>query len=294
MPVFLTIGTYDGVHLGHQKIIRALIRESLKRGLDSSLAYFPLPPRFFFSGEKENCLITLPGEREERIRRLGVKNIARIPFNNALAEMSAEAFFDKIILNARSARGLCVGRDFALGKDRKGDLVFLRRRCASAGVGFKAIPFAVFKGSKISSSLIRAFLRKGRVEPAARCLGWNYSVSGKVVRGAGLGRRLGFPTANIGAHPAKILPPGIFAVRVRLGDEMFYGVANVGRRPTVAASAAPLLLEVHILDFDRNIYGRRLEVEFLRRLRPERKFSSREALRRQIFKDVKTARQFLQ
>ena len=292
MPSYLTIGTYDGVHLGHQKIIRALIRESLKRGLDSALAYFPLPPRFFFSGEKENCLITLPGEREERIRRLGVKNITKIPFNNALAAMSAEEFFNKIILNARSARGLCVGRDFALGKDRKGDLGFLRRRCASAGVGFKAISFATFKGRKISSSLIRAFLRKGRVDLAAKCLGWNYSVSGKVVRGAGLGRRLGFPTANIDAHPAKILPPGIFAVKVRLGDEMFYGVANAGRRPTVTTSVGGLLLEVHILDFDRNIYGRRLEVEFLRRLRPERKFGSREALQRQILSDIKTARKY--
>jgi len=292
MPSYLTIGTYDGVHLGHQKIIRALIRESLKRGLDSALAYFPLPPRFFFSGEKENCLITLPGEREERIRRLGVKNITKIPFNNALAAMSAEEFFNKIILNARSARGLCVGRDFALGKGREGDLGFLRRRCAAAGVGFKAMSFAVFEGRKISSSLIRAFLRKGRVEPAAKCLGWNYSVSGKVVRGAGLGRRLGFPTANIAAHPSKILPPGIFAVKVRMGDEIFYGVANVGRRPTVTTSAGLLLLEVHILDFDRNIYGRRLEVEFLRRLRPEKKFNSREALQRQILSDIKTARKY--
>lgn len=293
MPVYLTIGTYDGVHLGHRKIIATLVRESLKLGLDSALAYFPFPPKFFFSGENKNCLITLPDEREELIRSLQVKNIAKLPFTASLAGMSAEDFFKKIILKARASSGLCVGRDFAIGKGRRGDLEFLRKRCAAAGVSFKAMSFVTFDGHKISSSLIRTFLRNGRVAMAAKCLGRNYSVSGKVVRGAGLGRRLGFPTANLAAHPAKILPPGIFAVKARLGNSMFSGVANVGHRPTMAAPGGQLLLEVHILDFDREIYGRRLEVEFLRHLRSERKFSSREALQRQILSDIKAARKHI-
>lgn len=292
MPRYLTIGTYDGVHLGHQKIIRTLVRESLKRGLDSALAYFPLPPRFLFSNETENCLITLPGEREALIRRLGVRNITGIPFDAALAEMSAETFFNSIVVGSQGAAGLCVGRDFAFGKGRRGNIDFLRRRCAAAGIRFKALSFVASGGHKISSSLIRTSLRNGRVEEANRCLGWNYSISGKVVRGAGLGRRLGFPTANIEVHPAKILPPGVFSAKVRLGGEAFAGVVNVGRRPTVDSPGGRLTMEVHILDFDRDIYGRRLETEFLRHLRPEHKFSSKEDLQRQILQDIKVARKY--
>ena len=292
MSSFLTIGTYDGVHLGHQKIINALVREGLRRGLASALAYFPLPPKLVFSNETDNCLITLPGEREERIRSLGVEKITKVPFDAALAQISAETFFNNVILEAHGTAGLCVGQDFAFGKNRRGNIEFLRRHCAAAGIRFKAMSFVTFGGHKISSSLIRTFLRNGRVEEANKCLGWNYSASGKVIRGAGLGRRLGFPTANLAVHPAKILPPGIFAAKVRLDKEVFYGVVNVGRRPTVDSLGGRLLLEVHILDFDRDIYGRRLETEFLRHLRPEHKFSSKEALQRQILRDTKIARKY--
>lgn len=292
MSVFLTIGTYDGVHLGHQKIINALIRESLKRGLNSALAYFPSPPRFFFSGETVNCLITLPEEREKLLRKLRVENITKVPFDSVLAEMSAEKFFNDIILKGHDAAGLCVGRDFAFGKNRRGNAEFLMKHCAAAGIRFKAMSFVTFGGHKVSSSLIRTFLRNGRVEEANKCLGWNYTVSGKVVKGEGIGRRLGFPTANIDAHPAKILPPGIFAARVRLDKGVFHGVVNVGHRPTVDSLDGCLLLEVHILDFDRDIYGRKLEVEFIRHLRSERKFKSKEALQRQILQDIRIARKY--
>ncbi len=293
MSVFLTIGTYDGVHLGHQKIIRTLIRESLKRGIGSALAYFPFPPKFFFSGEAVNCLITLPEEREERIRNLRVANITEVTFDAAMAEMRAEKFFDDIILNAHDAAGLCVGQDFALGHNRRGNTEFLKTHCARAGIHFKAMSFVTSGGHKISSSLIRTLLRNGRVETANKCLGWNYTVSGKVIKGAGIGRRLGFPTANIDVNPAKILPPGIFAAKVRLDKGVFYGVVNVGLRPTVNTLGGRLILEVHILDFDRDIYGSTLEIEFLRHLRPEKKFSSRESLQRQILQDIKIARRML-
>jgi riboflavin kinase/FMN adenylyltransferase len=290
MPSYLTIGTYDGVHLGHRKIITALIRESLKYRLRSALAYFPEPPKFFFSRETENCLITLPEEREALFRGLGVGRISPIPFTAAVADMSAEKFFNSLILKKYRAEGLCVGRDFAIGKDRLGNLEFLRKRCAEAGVRLKTMTFTAFEGHKISSSLIRSFLRNGHVEAAAECLGRPYSVAGTVIKGAGMGRLLGFPTANAGADPAKILPPGVFAVRVRLGKEVFSGVANVGRRPTLRSLGGRMLLETHILDFDRDIYGRRLEVEFLRHLRAERRFGSRETLRQQIAADVRAAR----
>jgi len=287
---FLTIGTYDGVHLGHQKILRTLIREGLKGGIDSALAYFPFPPRSFFSGETVNCLITLPEEREERLHCLHIEKITKVPFDSVLSEMSAEKFFNDIILKAQSASGLYVGQDFTFGYNRGGNTEFLRKHCAAAGIRFRAMPFVTLGGHKISSSLIRTFLRNGRVDAANKCLGWNYTVSGKVVKGAGIGRSLGFPTANIDAHPAKILPPGIFAARVRLDRKTYYGVVNVGHRPTVNNLDGRLILEVHILDFDLDIYGRVLEVEFLRHLRPEKRFGSREALQRQILQDIKVVR----
>ena len=293
MPVILTIGTYDGVHLGHRRIIKALLREGARAGLRGAVAYFPFPPRLFFSGEKENCLITLPREREKLLRELGVRRIRALPFGAALAKMSAEDFFDSVILKAEKARGLCVGADFALGRGRAGGPEFLRRRCAGTGLFFKALPFLRSGGHKISSSLIRSMLSGGRVREANKLLGWNYSVSGKVVKGAGIGRALGFPTANVDAHRAKILPPGIFAARVRLGRETFGAVVNVGRRPTVRSLGGRLLLEAHLLDFDRMIYGRTLTVEFLRRLRSEKRFNSRDALRARILKDISAARRLL-
>ncbi|OGS49646.1 MAG: riboflavin biosynthesis protein RibF [Elusimicrobia bacterium RIFOXYB2_FULL_62_6] len=292
MPTCLSLGTFDGVHLGHQKIIRTLVRESRLRGYGSVAVYFPLPPKFFFSGERENCLITLPAEREALLKSCGAGRVEMLPFGAKLASMSAESFFRRVVLGAYGAREVAAGRDFAFGKDREGNAEFLEKRCAAAGVGYKAVPFASYKGHKISSSLIRAFLRSGRIEDANKCLGRNYSAAGKVVKGAGVGRALGFPTANIGVDPAKILPPGVFAAKARLGGETFSAVLNIGRRPTIGSLGGRLLLEAHILDFDRLIYGRRLEVEFLKHLRPEKKFRSREHLKEQISSDIALARKY--
>lgn len=289
---FVAIGSFDGVHLGHRKLIRAAVREGLRRGMDSRIVYFPFPPKFFFSGETENCLITLPGEREALMESLRPDFVEPLVFDKALCSMRAEDFFSRVVLERLRAGGLCVGPDFAVGRGREGHLDFLRAASRQAGIAFKPVPFAVRGGHRVSSSLIRAHLREGRVEEANACLGWNYSVSGPVIRGAGLGRKLGFPTANIGAHPAKILPPGIFAARVKVGRENFDAVLSVGRRPTVNTLGGKLILEAHILDFSRTIYGRELTVTFLKHLRPERKFHSKESLIKHIEGDIAAARRY--
>lgn len=289
---YLAIGTFDGVHLGHRRIIRAAIREALKRGMKSRILYFPLPPKFFFSGEKTNCLITLPEEREKLICGLRPDGAEALPFSRELAGMSADVFFKGLVLDHFRAGGLCVGPDFAVGKGREGHLAFLRKASAEAGIAFKSMPFALRLGHRISSSLIRASLRSGAVEEANRCLGWDYSVSGPVIRGAGLGRKLGFPTANIGVDPAKILPPGIFAAKVKVGHDSFKAVLNVGSRPTVATLGGRLILEAHLLDFSRMIYGKKVEVTFFKHLRPERRFHSKESLIRHINQDISVARKF--
>ncbi|HAH32075.1 MAG TPA: riboflavin biosynthesis protein RibF [Elusimicrobia bacterium] len=292
MLKLLTIGTYDGVHRGHRKIISAVLRDSRKLALKPSVVYFPAPPKFFFSKQAENCLITLPEERERLIQQTGAVCVRALPFTAELSRMAAERFFSGILTGSLGAGGLCVGRDFALGRERRGNVDFLRKACADSGLFFRAMSFVRHGSHKISSSLIRAFLHCGNVEEANVCLGWNYSVSGCVVKGAGMGRKLGFPTANIAAHPAKILPPGIFAAHVKLGADTFEAVLNVGRRPTLDTLGSRMILEAHILDFSKMIYGRKLEVVFLKHLRPERKFHSRESLIHHIQEDIVNARRF--
>ncbi|MCX5785355.1 MAG: riboflavin biosynthesis protein RibF [Elusimicrobia bacterium] len=292
MLKLLTIGTYDGVHRGHRKIILAALRDSGKLALKPAVVYFPYPPKFFFSKQTENCLITLPEERERLMKQAGAICVQPLSFTAKLSAMPAERFFSDILSGLLGAGGLIVGRDFALGRERRGNVDFLRKACVDAGLFFRAMTFVRHGRHKISSSLIRAFLHCGNVEEANVCLGWNYSVSGVVVRGAGLGRKLGFPTANIAAHPAKILPPGIFAAHVKLGAETFEAVLNVGRRPTVDTLGARMVLEAHILDFSKMIYGRKLEVVFLKHIRPERKFHSKESLIHHIQEDIVNARRF--
>jgi len=288
----VAIGSFDGVHLGHRKIIRAAVREALRLGLSSRVVYFPFPPKFFFSGETEGCLITLPEEREALLESLRPDQVEPLVFNETLSSMRAEVFFEAVVLERFRAGGLCVGPDFAVGRGREGHLDFLRDASREAGIAFKPVPFARRGGHKISSSLIRAHLRAGAVEEANKCLGWDYTVSGPVIKGAGLGRKLGYPTANIGAHPSKILPPGIFAARVKVGRDRYNAVVSVGRRPTLNTLGGKLILEAHLLDFSRMIYGRNMEVTFLRHIRPERKFHSKESLIKHIEGDIAVARRY--
>ena len=294
MPNFLAIGTYDGVHLGHRKIVLSAVREALRRGMKSRVVYFPFPPKFFFSGETSNCLITLPEERERLLTALRPDSVEAFPFDRQLSLMDADQFFARMVMGRFQAGGLCVGPDFAVGRGREGHVDFLRGACRGARIAFKAVPFATRRGHKISSSLIRALLRAGDVEEANLCLGWRYSISGPVVRGAGIGRQLGFRTANVGVHEAKILPPGIFAAAFRVDGEVLPAVMNVGRRPTVKSLGGRMLAEAHILDFSRMIYGRKVEVAFLKRLRGERRFASRDALVARIRQDIAEARRYFE
>lgn len=286
------MGTFDGVHLGHRRIIRAAVREALRRGLKSRIVYFPFPPKFFFSGESENCLITLPAERARLIEDLRPDIAEPLAFDRELSLMPAGEFFSSMVLGRFNAAGLCVGPDFAVGKGREGHIAYLRAASAAAGIAFKAVAFSRRGGHRISSSLIRSHLRAGAVGEANRCLGWEYFASGPVIKGAGIGRKLGFPTANVGVAPAKILPPGIFAARAHVGRETFNAVLNVGRRPTVASLEGRMILEAHLLDFSRTIYGKDLRVTFLKHIRPERKFSSRQSLVRHIREDIAAARRY--
>ncbi len=292
MANYITLGAYDGVHLGHQKIIKAAIRESQKHGMKSIVLYFPLSPKFYFSGKNSNCLITIPKERDLLLKNMRVDRYEKIIFDAKMAVMSAEDFFTKIIIGHYDASGICVGHDFAFGKDREGNLNFLKKKCAENSIHFKHMSFVNYKKHKISSSLIRRQLTRGNIEDANKCLGWNYSITGKIIKGARIGRQLGFPTANIDVPDLKIIPPGVFAVKLMLDGNVYKGVANAGYRPTIDKSKSHLILEAHIFDFTKNIYGKILKIEFLKRLRGEKKFGLPESLKKQITEDVKMAKEY--
>lgn len=293
MKNYITIGTYDGVHIGHQKILRTLIRESLKHAMTSRVIYFPFPPKFFFARENSNCLITTPKERERLLYNLGVDKVEKINFDSDLSLMSPDFFFKEVLIKKFNMGGMCVGQNFAFGKNRSGHVEFLKNKCAEKRVHFVAVPCVKLKNHIISSSAIRTLLRNGNVELSNRMLSRQYEVSGTVIRGSGLGRLLGFPTANLDVESSKILPPGVFVVKVHLNSDYYYGVANVGKRPTIESMQDKLLLEVHILDFSKMIYGKILDVKFLKRIRSERKFENRESLQRQILHDINFARKYL-
>ena len=281
----VTIGTYDGVHLGHQAILREFVADARKNGLTSLALVFPKPPRTFFQPGLNIPLLTLPRERVALMKGLGVEKVVVRPFDRRLAEIEAEEFLESFLLGELRAGGFHVGADFAFGRDRRGDAAYLEAECRRRGLHFSVHPLLLADGQKFGSSAIRERLLKGEVDGAHVMLGRPYRVTGTVVKGAGLGKKLGFPTANLKVHPDKLLPPGVFEVRALSGPRAWRAVANIGRRPT-AAGGAELVVEAHLPGFKGSLYGRTLSLDFLRKLRDERKFPSLDALKEQIKKDV--------
>jgi len=290
MKNFLAVGTFDGVHAGHRRLLSELRRTAEKRGLKSLAVYFPLPPKAVLSGQTRGCLLTLPKEREKLILSCGVAAGA-FDFTRETANMSREEFFSEILLKKFAMAGLVAGQDFAFGRGRSGHLDFLRSRCLEEGVELHILPFVADEGHKISSSVLRRIVGEGHLEKASAELGRNYSVSGKVVRGLGLGRKLGFPTANLEVDQRKIIPRGVFAGRAFVSEKAFRAVINVGFRPTLSPRQNEPLAEAHLLNFDRDIYSRTITVEFERKIRAEKKFANLDELKEAITTDVSAAAQ---
>jgi len=287
--VALTIGNFDGVHRGH----RAMLTRTTEAAEDLSLPAFVLtfdpPPREFFAGAAAPARLSTLRDKLERFAELGVARVCIARFNAALAGLSAEKFIDEVLVSRLGARWVLVGEDFRFGRGRSGDLALLRASARSFSV--EAMPTVSVDGERVSSSAIREALAKGELERAARMLGRPYAIAGRVAHGDKRGRRLGFPTANVTLRHKPALS-GIFAARVRgLGDSPRAGVASLGVRPTIAANARPLL-EVFLFDFDEAIYGRRVSVEFLHKLRDEERYADLDALKQQIHVDVAHARDY--
>jgi riboflavin kinase / FMN adenylyltransferase len=287
----LALGTFDGVHRGHRAVVDKAVRRAAALGLPCTVFSFRRPPRLFFSPRPGPVLITTPEEKEGHLKGLGAGRVLSPAFNRALAGLSAGDFLKRKVLGALKAREIVVGYDFRFGKGRGGDPEFLVRE---AGVPVHVVPPVRWRGQAVSSESVRDDLRAGRLAAANAKLGRPYSLTGRVARGDGRGRTLGYPTANLSVSPEKILPPGVYAVRATLPNgKTRGGMANIGVRPTLSRPDPQPTVEVHIFAFSGTLTGKTLRVEFIKRIRAERKFPSLEHLKRRLRLDATAARRAL-
>jgi riboflavin kinase/FMN adenylyltransferase len=288
-PVALTIGNFDGVHRGHQSMLARLIEAAEDLALPSAVMTFDPHPREFFGHASAPPRLSTLRAKLEHFAAHGVARTFVARFDARMAALTPDAFIEDVLVRRIGIRWVLVGEDFRFGKARSGDIATLRAAARTFSV--EAMRTVAVEGERASSTAVRHALAAGNLEHAAALLGRPYTIAGRVAHGAKLGRSLGFPTANIRLNR---MPPvsGVFAVRVHgLDAQPHDGVASVGVRPTVEAGGAPLL-EVFILDFDNVIYGRRVTVEFLHKLRDEDRFADLDALKRAIRADVEDARAY--
>lgn len=287
-----TIGNFDGVHLGHQQLIKQLLEKAKQFNLPSLVITFePQPNEFFTHGNVPPRLMRLR-EKLVALENLGVDYVLCLPFNQAMAHLSAHDFAQNIFIEKLKAHYILVGDDFRFGHRREGDIELLKKIVEQQST-FTAENMTTHRleNNRVSSTLVRVALEQGNLPEAERLLGRGYSIAGRVRHGHKRGRMIGFPTANVFLHRKAVPLSGVFAVKTYgLQDGPVYGVANVGTRPTIGGTRT--LLEVHLFNFNQDIYGRHISVEFVHKLRDEEKYDSFELLRQQILKDAENAKQF--
>lgn len=290
----LTIGNFDGVHRGHAAMLARVVAQARALGVPGCVLTFEPHPREFFSPAAAPSRLTRLREKLERFALAGIERTHVARFDARLAGLAPERFIDDVLVAGLGAAWLLVGRDFRFGAKRAGDFAMLERAAARHGFALEAMPDVAEGGERVSSSAVRAALGAGDLRRAERLLGRPYTMSGRVVHGDGLGRPLGFPTANIVLRRRTPMT-GIFVVEAELEETQtrLRGAASIGTRPTIREHAQPLL-EVHLLDFDGVLYGKHLRVTFLEKLRAEQKYDGLEALRAAIAADVARARSYFE
>jgi riboflavin kinase / FMN adenylyltransferase len=292
-PVHLAIGVFDGLHLGHQEVIRqARVAAEQDGGTAVVVTFDPHPIRVLRPTESPR-LLTSTRHKEIILLRLGIRHLLEIPFDAAFAAQTAESFVERLQAACQQLASISVGADWAFGKARQGNVQMLQALGEKHRFTVNGVPRVCIDGEAISSTRIRAAVEAGDFAQARQLLGREYAVLGTVVQGRQIGRKIGFPTANLSIQAEQLPPVGVYAVRANLKDELLPGVANLGYRPTVSSEERERVLEVHLLDFDRDIYDQELEVKFVERLREELRLPSLEALKEQIARDSAKARQVL-
>jgi len=290
----VTSGTFDGVHLGHRKILNRLNEVAHQNNGESVVITFYPHPRSVISPDNQNIkLLSTLDEKIELLEKSGVNHLLIIPFTREFSELSSEEFIQKILLQTIGTKTLVIGYDHRFGKNREGGFDYLKANKERYGFEIEEISRQDIENMGVSSSKIRKALQEGDVPSADHFLGRNYSLSGVIVKGKQLGRTIGFPTANIQVREiAKLIPSdGVYAVKVHYKEDAFGGMLNIGNRPTVDGTYQTV--EVNIFDFDQEIYGENLTVEFLQKIRNEQKFNGLDELKVQIARDKITCKAIL-
>ncbi len=291
-PTAVTIGNFDGVHLGHQAMLRQLVDAAAARKLTPAVVTFEPHPREFFAPDKAPTRLTSLREKLDLLRAHGVQHVHVCAFNHNFAGVAAEAFVERYLWQGMQTRWLLVGDDFRFGARRAGDFALLQQMGAAAAVEVVNLPSICVGEVRVSSTAVREALAAGNMRQAAALLGQPYSISGRVMHGDKIGRQIGFPTANVQMKHNRPPVAGIFAVKLHgLAEGPIMGAASVGTRPTVD-NRGKAVLEVHILDFKREIYGEHVRVEFLHKIRDEEKYPDLQTLTAQIARDVDNIRQW--
>ena len=284
----LTIGNFDGVHVGHQEILKKLVKKAKELGLPSLVISFSVTPETFFGRPKAR--INNFRDKHLLLESLGVDKHLLIRFNKSFSELRAAEFVNKVLVEKTGVRYCFVGDDFRFGKDREGGFSMLKKMSLEHNFALQKINGVSIGGLRVSSSEIRKMLTKGDFKSAETFLGRPFSISGKVAHGAQIGRTIGFPTANIGIKRRLSPVLGVYSVHIEHSSKTYTGVCNVGKRPTLGGTKT--LLELFVFDFDQEIYGENVNVIFRQKCRNEIKFGSFDELKKQIEKDVEKSRGF--
>lgn len=291
--VWLTIGIFDGVHLGHRAILSRLVEGAHASGSPAVVLSLHPHPAVILGGQADFAYLTPPDEKAALLADLGVDALLTLPFSREFAAQTAEEFMRRLALSL-GPRRLVIGYDTALGRGREGTAARLTEIGRTLGYAVEVVEAVQSEGKIVSSSAIRSQVREGAVAEAAKALGRWYAVSGEVVHGDGRGRHINVPTANLQIAPEKLVPArGIYATWARVGGERFAAATNIGINPTFTPKRQTATIETHLLDFDRSLYGQEVTLEFVARLRDEMKFSSVDMLLEQIQADIARVRQIL-
>ncbi len=287
-PCVVALGCFDGVHLGHASVIRTAKEKANKLGVPCCVWSFAEPPKRFYAPELVS-LLTDPSSKEDLISNLGADIYISVKFDQTIADMTAEDFFNTILIKNLKACCIVCGFDFTFGKGGNGNVALLAELCKQNSVELVSVSSVTVNGESVSSSNIRQYIAKSDMTKAALLLGRSFSITSDVISGKRLGRSLGFPTINQKVLNDLCLPPkGVYFTKALFDKRSFYAITNVGTQPTVNGNE--IIIETNLFDFDGDLYGKKVEVEFLEFIRPETKFPSIDALTKQVNKDIETAR----
>ena len=288
--VCLAIGMFDGVHLGHQQVLLQAVRSASQNNAISVAITFDQHPANIISPGQAPAIIQTQAQRIRTIELLGIKAILIIKFDQEFSLKTGESFIQELSQGFGSIHSICVGKDFMFGHKRDGDFKSLQRLGQKLGFISYGLPSVMLDGKKISSTRIRTALHEGKLDEAKKMLGRKFSIEGLVIKGDGKGREIGFPTANLDSKGLILPPNGVYAAHARLNGKSFKSVVNIGIRPTINKTSSLLQVETHLLEFNNEVYGQVIEIEFISRLRDEILFNSIEELKKQISSDINHAK----